>query len=446
MQTFVTRKQFYSAILLFLSGLGAPNGQASEVNTRGMLRDILDKAGYELLRPEPFEITKKYILGQALFFDPISSTKNDISCATCHLLSQGTSDGLKKSLVRVSKETNEIGALIGRSKTNARNSLALWNRDDNTVTNLFWDGRVEVLDPELREFRTPLKSLLPKSIDNALAAQSLFPLVSRSEMFSGFCNEGDSSCVDPAEKEGSPEWIQAVHSLILKKLIDEEGAVEINSTQEAYRHLFSSAYPNIPIENLDIGHVGNAIAHFEEVAFATRDARWDKFLKGNDEALSEEEIEGAILFFGKGRCAECHTGPVFSDYLFHTIGIINYKFDDLVDFGRYEVTEKEDDRFKFRTPSLRNVTLTAPYMHDGSRDSIRDSVRAHTRDCKADPKLTHYCNSLEFSTDISRTQVLSDSEVARILKFLGTLEDDVTSYIEFIIPRTVPSGLPINQI
>src|SRR6266404_2519685 len=115
-----------------------------------------------------FEADPKFTLGQALFFDPILSGSRIVSCATCHLLTYGTSDGLSRSI-----GVHRDG--LNGTRVHPRNALDLWNRDNNAVRSLFWDGRVEVLDPERRVFRSPLGNELPSGLENALAVQALFP-------------------------------------------------------------------------------------------------------------------------------------------------------------------------------------------------------------------------------------------------------------------------------
>ncbi len=442
------RPLFSSCLLSMFLILGVSSVASSQDRdgNRKTLRDFVWENEFKPIQSEPFEVTKKYILGQALFFDPILSTNNDISCATCHLVSNGTSDGLPKSIgtggdglgkVRLPKEIEE---------RHSRNSQALWNRDDKSVISLFWDGRVEMLDPKDRVIRSPLKDLLPKSIENVLAAQALFPLVNTGEMFAHNCSKGEDGCLIDSKSYKTPKWISAVHTAILLKILGEQlDGKSMDAVQTSYRELFKAAYPKIPLKEIEIGLVGNAIAHFEEIAFATRDARWDRYIRGDDSALSESEVKGALLFYGKGECYSCHRGAVFSDYLFHSLGIISYKSKELVDYGRYGVTGVESDKFKFRTPALRNVTITAPYMHDGSVGSLAEAIEIHGyTNCRSENALEIYCHENQRSKLLLPIGKLTEAEKENILDFLFSLEDDASDYNQFIIPRSVPSGLSIH--
>lgn len=428
--------------IIFLSSQLITTADAQDSNNdRQKLREFVWREKLKPIRSEPFEITKKYILGQALFFDPILSTNNDVSCSTCHLPFHGTSDGLRKSI-----GTGGVGIGNARKpgkieKRHTRNSQALWNRDDKSVISLFWDGRVEVLDPKERLFRTPLKNLLPKSIENVLAAQALFPIVNIGEMFAHNCDEREKGCLINNNNYKTPEWIRTELNTILLKILGTTNSNNLSEMNKSYRALFNSAYPDIPTEDIEIGLIGNAIAHFEEIAFATRDARWDKYIIGNDSILSDSEIKGALLFYGKGRCHLCHKGAVFSDYSFHSLGIVSYQSKKHVDSGRYKVTGIESDKFKFRTPALRNVTITAPYMHDGSVKTLTEAVKVHFDSaCHAAEGFEVNCKRKQKTNLLQLIGKLTEGEIKDVLNFLFSLEDDARDYMEFIVPRSVPSG------
>ena len=110
---------------------------------------------------------------------------------------------------------------------------------------------------------------------------------------------------------------------------------------------------------------------------------WDDFLSGADNAISGEAKQGALLFYGKGKCVACHTGPLMSDFNYHNVGIPDHGpgiDGNGKDYGRYNVTGNEKDKYRFRTPPLRNVSETAPYFHNGSVPTIY-----HVLDSKSRP-------------------------------------------------------------
>ena len=181
-------------LLALLALAWSIDAQASEENVEdAFLRMIIHDFNIRPLPTKSFEETEKFKLGRALFFDPILSGNRDVSCATCHLLRHGTSDGLPFSIgtggIGVG---NERVPAVGRPQQ-PRNALDLWNRDNNRVTSMFWDGGVEVLDPVGRVFRSPLGQLLPTGLDNLMAVQALFPLARIDEML------GDSGDFSPPD-------------------------------------------------------------------------------------------------------------------------------------------------------------------------------------------------------------------------------------------------------
>jgi len=115
--------------------------------------------------------------------------------------------------------------------------------------------------------------------------------------------------------------------------------------------------------------IAKAIATFER-SLMPRFNRFDRFINGDNKALSDEEIWGLHLFRTKARCMNCHYGAAFSDQQYHNLGLTYYgrKYEDL---GRYEVTKNPSDVGKFKTPSLRQITKTAPYMHNGLFNNLR---------------------------------------------------------------------------
>ena len=129
---------------------------------------------------------------------------------------------------------------------------------------------------------------------------------------------------------------------------------------EGYRVQFKAVFG---VDRVTFDEIASAIACFERTVVGGR-SRFDAFLKGNQDALSDSAIRGLHLFRTTARCVNCHHGPNFSDNQFHNIGLTYYgrKFEDL---GRFQATRRPEDVGKFKTPTLRNVTRTAPYMHNG---------------------------------------------------------------------------------
>jgi len=135
---------------------------------------------------------------------------------------------------------------------------------------------------------------------------------------------------------------------------------------KGYEQLFEEAFGD---KKIDQDRILKAIATFERTIFS-RKSRFDRFIEGDSTKLTNKEILGLHLFRTKARCINCHNSALFSDDQFHNVGMTYYgrKYEDL---GRYNVTKKAEDIGKFKTPSLREVTKTGPYMHNGLFPEIR---------------------------------------------------------------------------
>ena len=181
-----------------------------------------------------------------------------------------------------------------------------------------------------------------------------------------------------------------------------------------YRRAFRAAYGD---GRLDIDRVADAIAAYEATRLSG-DSRYDRFEAGDANALTDLEREGRAVFFGRGRCDTCHPGPHFTDSGFHNVGI-GWKApapgrpdrQGLADPGRFAVTGKEKDLGSFKSPTLRDVTKRAPYMHDGSAQTLRDAVRAYQF-----PQENPWLDPLMREVDINC------HDVDALVAFLGALE------------------------
>jgi cytochrome c peroxidase len=313
---------------------------------------------------------EKVTLGRKLFFDRRLSANNTVSCAMCHIAEQGFSQ-------------NELRMPVGiEGKSVRRNAPTIYNTA--YVDRLFHDGR-EV------------------SLENQVWA----PLLADNEM-------GNVSI-----------------GVVIERI----------RTLDDYAERFVTAFGRGP----DIQTIGMAIASYERV-LVSGDSAFDRWYYGNDpDALSRSAQQGFEIFRGKGRCVACHTVrqefALFSDGLFHNTGIgyfatmrpdetqfevplapglVERVESDLArttgtkifrDLGRYEVTGHPDDRWKYRTPTLRSVALTAPYMHDGSLPTLRDVVLFYNRGGVPNEVLDPLIAPLG----------LNDSEIDDLLQFLQSL-------------------------
>lgn len=417
---------------------------SSKLYDQQWLLEFIDKNEIVPIRNEPKLLDAQYNLGKALFFEKLLSTNRDTACSTCHLVNNHTTDSLRKAIGAGGHNLGALRLADEGTEPLDRNTQALFNLDNNEVKNLFWDGRVEVDLHGPIKFLTPLGKHIPSGLENALAAQSLIPIISISELKSNTCyltgKEQDycKRLYENFENVNESIWNLAYLSFIQHRLIGHSDNQDLSSVQLEYRKLFKSAYGNK--SNFTASDLANALARYQEIAFATRKTPWDEFLRGNV-VISDIEAKGARLFFEKYKCNNCHSNSLFSDFDFHSIGIVSQKKDKSIDKGRFEVTGNAKDFLKFRTPSLRNVTLTAPYMHDGSIDSLEQAIYKHFNGCERES--LHY--KLCIGNAFKYTEMIQPNEILKIIEFLKFLEDKSHSS-EDVIPLQVPSGLKIDVL
>jgi cytochrome c peroxidase len=156
--------------------------------------------------------------------------------------------------------------------------------------------------------------------------------------------------------------------------------VEKLAADAQYRKAFAAAYDGgVTAENL-----GRALAAFERVLLSG-DSPVDRFQAGHAAALTDSERRGFWIYESSGRCWRCHQGPNYTDEAFHNTGVAALQLQP--DPGRFTVTGDESDRGKFKTPSLRGVSSSGPYMHDGSLATLRDVVEFYNRGGGKNPRL-----------------------------------------------------------
>jgi cytochrome c peroxidase len=319
--------------------------------------------------PAGNELTADRIaLGRKLYFDTRLSKDGTLACATCHDVSRGFTDHRSVS--------EGIGDHLGKRSAPTTMNAAL-------MQSQFWDGRA----PSLEE-------------------QAKLPILNPIEM-------------------GHPDAASAMAAV---------------NTDPAYVGLFQKAYGRTP----NYEDLGRAIASFERTLIFL-DAPFDRFAGGDSKAISAAAQRGLDLFNGKARCVSCHminsSNPLGTDNLFHNIGVsartqnfealagkalgvLNENSDsaaldklaietDMSELGRFLVTKKRGDVGAFKTEQLRNVGLTAPYMHDGSLKTLWDVMDHYNKGGETNAYLDGGIEPLS----------LSESEINDVVAFLFTLTD-----------------------
>jgi cytochrome c peroxidase len=323
--------------------------------------------------PPANPLTKgRYELGRQLFFDPRVSLDGTVSCATCHNPETGWTANIPTA----------VGIL---GQTGGRNSPTVFNTVYGRT--MFWDGRAPSLEGQAQgPIQNPIE----------MGKQSYKEIIARLAKISGY--------------------------------------------QEQFRNVFGT--------DVTLDGMAKAIASFERVAALTGNSKYDKYIKGDLKALSDSEKRGMVLFglrlagdddfksdavLQKAKCTLCHQGANFSDENFHNLGIgwdeTTKKFADL---GRWAVepigSKDEANIGAFKTPTVREVAATGPYMHDGSIDTLEDIVEHYDKGGIANPYLDKDMKKLD----------LTKQEKADLVAFMKALSGDAKKLDELL--PTLPAG------
>jgi cytochrome c peroxidase len=330
-------------------------------------RFIYDKnvfnANYFAPGREAWYSPEKAELGELLFFDPILSDNNQRACASCHKPAMAFTDGKIKSVA------------FGFD-TLPRNSPTVINA--GFQNRLFWDLRAGSLEDQL------------DSVVNNVR-----------EMHSSFYGVID-------KLNASPEYVR----------------------------LFHSAFPNTKKTGITRTSVKYAIAVYERTLTGLN-SRFDQYMQGNASSMSEEEIEGFNIYMGKAKCGVCHFAPLFNGSLppfydvsdNHAIGVpvldsmVKYVVDP--DLGLMKINSDSFARFSFKTPTIRNVALTAPYMHNGIFKTLEQVVDFydHAAGNKFMKDMRPDMTGLPFFTILPIELKLTDTEKKDLISFLKSLTD-----------------------
>jgi len=219
----------------------------------------------------------------------------------------------------------------------------------------------------------------------------------------------------------SPEKAAELYTQITKHLLKTERM----PMEELARRV------NKPMNGVTFHDVARSIAAFIRSAFRLKDTKFQRFVFGTA-TLTPDELKGGLIFYGKGKCVNCHNGPYFSDLRFHAVPFPQLGFGKNgfgIDYGRFNVTFRGEDLYRFRTPPLFNVHRTAPYGHSGSIANLRDAIVAHFDPLRnIDPKSMDDLERHEFFKRMAAVGnafkmlgVLNEREVAQVESFLKSL-------------------------
>ena len=211
-----------------------------------------------------------------------------------------------------------------------------------------------------------------------------------------------------------------------------QNPIEMGNTHEAmirtvadipgYVKLFKDVFGVGPIT---VQQVADAIAAFERTVVTT-DSRFDRYMRGDHQALTKLEKQGLEIFNGKGHCTACHWGPYFSDGRFHNLGVPP-KDPKNPDQGRYAVTKNPEDMGAFKTPTVRDAALRPPYLHDGSEKTLESLIEFYDRGGGKDPNL----DPLMVPLGLSRTE---KAALVAFIRALTSLNPEVAAV------KPIPAG------
>ena len=407
-----------------------------------------------------FDIDKAKI-GQLLFYDKILSGNKNISCGTCHNHDFGGSDGLSLGIgeggIGIGPERVSTSGPNKIMKRVPRNASALWNLGSKQFSILFHDGRLSNHNTFGNNFNTPAEEWLPYGLGSPLSAQAIFPMVAQFEMAG---NSGENEIAGAIHDRIDMAW-----PIIAKRV----------RTIEDYGDLFVDAFDEISSsEQVEISHIGEALAAFIGIEWKSIDSRFDDYLAGENAAIDAIEKRGMDLFYGKANCSSCHSGALFTDHDFYALAIPPFgpgrtrTFDPYArDVGRMAETDRIEDAYRFRTPSLKNIALTAPYGHNGAYPNLYGIIKHHLAPQKSfddwEPTLANLPkvdwltkvdflvqdNSFEMARVRNKIDIapveLKEAEIYELIAFLGSLTGETVEKFTFGIPTEVPSGLSIDS-
>ena len=303
---------------------------------------------------------EKVALGKMLYFDPRISESHDISCSRCHNIGLGGGDGRTSSI-------GHSGQLGGRKVPTVLN--AVFNKTQ------FWDGRASDLKEQVVSSVMAFPEALLKS-------------------------------------RGGPTIINPEMTNITK-----QHAVEQLKGIPGYVDAFKKAFP-AEADPIVYDNIGRAIAVFE-TTLITPDSPFDRWLNGDDKALSEGQKQGLKIFVDKG-CSNCHNGINIGGGMYTRFGVVQNpgsEFRPPDDWGRFAITKNISDKYVFKVPTLRNVELTAPYFHSGNTWDLKQAVAV--------------------MGEAQLGQKLSEGEIDKIAEFLKSLTGRQPEVVLPLLPPRV---------
>jgi cytochrome c peroxidase len=486
-QSFVRLVLSILSVTLALWGSEARAGRDDlEAQLRAVLRDagctgrIESTLTARLGRPlDP----KKVELGRLLFFDKILGLHNDNSCAGCHNPANGFGDSQP---IAIGVQNNNVVGPDRHGPRNQRRSPAAANTAFYPA--FMWTARFVALSGDPFDnslgFQFPVPPPEDLLFEQTLGiAQASLPSTELVEMagFTGVKNDPGSlgpefSQFDDGKGEPLPpeDATGTRNAGILARVTE-----RINAIPE-YLKLFGDAFNNgVPFApgQVDIHMRREALGEFQ-MAITAANAPLDQFARGDAAAMSAEQKRGALLFFGKAGCVDCHAvageaNEMFSDFKLHRIagpqvfpdfgvGKGNVAFENgTEDFGEEETSGDPSHRYMFRTAPLRNLAVAVAFFHNGAFGSIENAIKHHLNPIESarnyNPKQNHLASDLHVGPIepvlamgidplLQDPLELSQKELQELTAFVSQalLDPKVFDFCT-LVPKRVPSGLPLQK-
>lgn len=308
-------------------------------------------------------------LGRWLFFDPRLSADGSVACASCHRPHHGFS------------EPTAVSTGVG-GKQGARKAPPLLNLAFNLESHMFWDGRASTIEEQaVGPMINPVEMAMP---DHGSVVDRVGDLAGYRGYFAQAFGDGEITIDRIARAIGDYERTR----------------FSGNSAWDRWR-----AEPDPEDAAIDVDAVTDldGTVHLEQIEFT--DGKY----------VSAQVKLGHYVFHEKAFCNQCHLGPNLTDTRFHNLGVgWNPLEERMADWGRYEVTKQDADRGAFKTPTLREVSLRAPYMHDGSVATLREVVELYARGGERNPWLSPKVREVD----------LSETEIDALVAFLEALDGE----------------------
>ena len=435
------------------SSESSPTTPAPPVDTDSDIREIISNFGLGPLPSIPYPEDNRHnpsriALGQLLFFvpilggesapwvkaaageDPYRFRANDMACATCHHPAFGFADGRPLSAGVSGARFNETD--LGPARVVPGPSiitgvpLGIVPRNAPSIFNTAFNG-LGSPEPRSESFM-----FLDGRVTEGLEAQAILPITSRDEM-AGDAYDGDVAQDSvTARIRAIPEYVARFAQAFAGEIEDEA--------------------------DVDIDHIGRALAAYER-EIITPGSRYDRFVTGEFGVFNDQERLGFELFFGKGLCGDCHSGPMLSDFTMRIQGVgddyesvhpgFEGKNGQGGDFGRFHADPEEfaDQKYAFRTLTVRMAEKTGPYFHSGSARTLREVVEFYNRGGLGPQDISDaVLSEAGVTRDPSiRPLDLTSAEMDAIVAFMNTTTAPVRpgpSGLDLTaVPERVPSGL-----